>query len=233
MKKSDVLKLLKENQNERGVKNWQAMGEATGNLSSFGIGLTQLRKLAKKVGRDHELAQQLWQSDCYDAKVIGLLIDEPKKLTREQAESQVDNLNAGMLSHVFSSCDATLAKAPFVFELTQEWLTSKDEIRRRCAYGLLYELSKNKRIKQLTDQFFRDCIKLIDDTIDAEENYVRLAQGGALMGIGKRNKVLNQAAIKVASRVGPIKYSDGDRKCEPFDVLKHLVSDDLKRKLEK
>ena len=38
-------------------------------------------------------------------------------LTREQAERQVEQLHGGMLVHVFSSCDATLAKTPFVVEL--------------------------------------------------------------------------------------------------------------------
>ena len=230
MNVSEVLNLLKENQNERGIKSWQAMGDSTGGLSSYGIGLTQLRKLAKKVGKDHQLAGKLWQSKYYDAKVIALLIDEADLLTRQQVEQQVENLNAGMLSHVFSSCDATLAKAPFVVELTQDWLISKDKMRRSCGYGLLYELSKNNRNKKLTDEFFLEWITHIDSTIDNEENWVRLSQGGALMGIGKRNKTLNEASIKVAERVGPIKYSDGDRKCEPFDVLKHLTSDSLKKK---
>jgi len=231
MTKSEVLKLLADNQNERGIKHWQTMGDATQGLTSYGIGLTQLRKLAKKIGRNHQLALQLWASDCYDAKVIGLLIDEPKKMTREQVEAQVEQLHAGMLSHVFSSCDATLPKAPFAFEVTNDWLASKDEARRRSAYGLVYELCKNTRLKALTDAFFLDCIKRIDRTIDSEENWVRLAQGGALMGMGKRNKMLNQAAIKVAQRVGPIDYQDGDRKCEPLDVMKHLTSEYLQKKL--
>ena len=54
--------------------------------------------------------------------------------------------------------------------------------------------------------------------------------GGALMSIGKRNKKLNAAAIKVARAIGPIHFNDGDRKCEPMNVLKHLTSD-LRNKL--
>ncbi len=58
--KTQVLALLKENRNERGVANWKKPPRT---LKSFGIGLTQLRKLAKQLGRDHKLAQQLWKSD--------------------------------------------------------------------------------------------------------------------------------------------------------------------------
>lgn len=63
---------------------------------------------------------------------VGLLIDEPKKLTREQVEEQVEEVDAGMLSHVFSSCDATLPKAAFAFDLTEDWMESMDPVRRRC-----------------------------------------------------------------------------------------------------
>ena len=162
MTKTEAMALLKENRNERGLANWNKMGADTGGLKSFGIGLTQLRKLAKKIGRDHKLAGQLWNTDNHDAKVVGLLIDEPKKLTREQIEEQVEGISAGMLAHVFSSCDATLAKAPFVFECAKDWIKSKDKTRRQCGYGLVYELSKNNRNKDLTDEFFLKVIADID-----------------------------------------------------------------------
>lgn len=91
MNKTEVMALLRENKNERGIANWKKSKTHPKNLKSFGIGLTQLRKIAKKVGRDHKLAQQLWKTDVYDAKVVGLLIDDPQQLTREQVEKQVEN----------------------------------------------------------------------------------------------------------------------------------------------
>ena len=56
-----------------------------------------------------------------------------------------------------------------------------------------------------------------------------MAMGGALLDIGKRSKSLNQEAIKVAKEVGPI--DSGDVNCEPVDVLKHLTSDHLRKRL--
>lgn len=235
MTKTEVIKLLRENKNERGIANWTKQGEKETGLKSFGIGLTQLRKIAKKVGRDHRLANSLWNSDYYDAKVVGLLIDEPNKLTREQIEEQVEGLAGGYLSHVFSSCDATLPKAPFAFEVACDWLESDDGMRRRCAYGLLYELSKMKKVDGMTDEFLLECISQIQNSIHDEENmWVRESMNGALMGIGKRNKKLNSAAIKAAKAIGPVDIDYGDdNSCEPLDVLKHLESDFLQKKLAK
>lgn len=230
MTKTQVRALLKKNQNERGIENWKRLGAKTGKLKSFGIGLTQLRKLAKQIGRDHKLAQQLWKSDIYDAKLIGLLIDDPKQLSREQADEQVEDLNAGMLSHVFASCDATLAKAPFAFELACDWMESKGDMRRRCGYALLYELSK-KKVKAMDDAYYLERIDRIRSTIHDEEMWVREAMNTALMGIGKRNKKLNKAAIAAAKAIGPVDIDYGDdNACEPLDVLKHLTSDYLKKK---
>ena len=110
-------------------------------------------------------------------------------------------------------------------------MASKDPVRRGCGYGLVYELAKDKKDKRLTDEFFLACVEKIGKTIAKEENRVRIGMGGALRSIGKRNKKLNAAAIKVAKAIGPIDFSDGDKKCEPMDVLKHLTSDYLRNKL--
>lgn len=231
MNKTEVMKLLKTNANPRGIENWKKH-EATTGLTSFGIGLTQLRKLAKGIGRDHRLAQQLFASDVYDAKIIGILIDDPKQLTREQVEQQVENLHGGYLSHVFSSCDATLAKAPFAFELACEWMDHKDAMRRNCAWGLVYEISKFKGKKAPAEDFFLDCIQRIESSIhDEKDMWARESMNSALMGIGKRSKALNAAAIKAAKKIGPVDIDYGDdNSCEPLDVLKHLTSDHLKKK---
>ena len=234
MDKNDVINLLKENTNERGLVHWKKI-KNNGGLKSFGIGLTQLRKLAKKIGRNRELALELWKSDIYDAKTISLLIDDPKQITKEQVEKQVEELDIGLLTHVFSSCDATLAKSPLAFDLANEWIATDHDIRRRSGYGLLYELSKNKRNKALTDEFFLNCIDDINDKIfnKKESPTMRCAMGGALMGIGKRNKILNKRAIEVATKVGPIDFNEDGGKCEPFNILKHLKSDYLRKKFGK
>lgn len=231
MTKTEVLDLLEKNRDARGEANWKAMGHRTGGLTSFGIGLTRLRAIAKHVGRDHDLARKLWNERNHDAKIIGLLIDDPQQLTRDQVEQQADGAGPGLLSHVLSSCDATLPKSPIAFEIAKGWMASPDPVRRGCGYGLVYELAKDKKDERFTDEFFLGCVEKIGNTIAKEENRVRVGMGGALMSIGKRNKKLNAAAIKVAKAIGPIHFSDGDKKCEPMNVLKHLTSDSLRRKL--
>lgn len=228
---SEVLALLEAERDERGMRHWEKLGSRTAGMRSYGIGLTRLRKLAKRIGRDRELAQALWKTDVYEARVIALLVDDPARITREQAEKQVEELAGGMLAYVFASCDATLAKTSFVAELADEWVRSGDAVRRECGYGLLYEASKFSGKKAPGEEFFLAHVERIADTIATEPEKVRMSMGAALMGIGKRTAVLNAAALKVARAVGPIEFTSASGACEPFDVAKHLTTGRLKEKL--
>ena len=231
MNTTDIIELLDKHRNERGINHWNKLNPKHDSLKSFGIGLTVLRKLAKKVGRNHEFAKELWESEIYDVKVISLLIDDPKLMTRAQAENQVDQLYQGHLAHVFSSCDAALSKTPFVVPLLMDWINSNVTIRKRCGYGLLYEVSKFTKKGTPDNAFFLDRIEQILNTFEGEKNIIKAAMGGALMGMGKRNIELNSAALMVAQKMGPIDIDSGVTDCKPFDVAKHLTSDYLKKKL--
>jgi 3-methyladenine DNA glycosylase AlkD len=219
--KAAVLAHLEREQDPREIAHWEAHREDSGGLDSYGIGLTKLRKYAKTLGRDARLAAQLWRTRIYEAKVIALLIDDPKTLTEEQAEVQVEQLQGGYLAHVFSSCDATLAKAPFAVELLERWVCSRDPVRRRCGYGLLYEVSKWRKKSAPEEAMFLEHIERIDRLQAKQPLQVRMAMGGALMGIGTRSVRLHKAALRAAKRMGPIDF-DPDGRCDPFDPAKNL-----------
>ncbi len=227
--KAEVLSWLKQNEDQRGIAHWK---NRKSQLKSHGIGLTRLRTFAKQLGRDRQLSSTLWKCNVFEAKIISLLIDDPKQMTREQVEEQVGSgMGEGLLIHVFATCGAPLAKTTFAFELASQWMDSDDEIRRRCGYALLYELSK-KNPKGMDDAFLLARIGHIQSTIHDEPMWVREAMNTALFGIGKRNKQLNSAAIRAAKAIGPVGIDYGDdNSCEPLDVLKHLTSDYVKNKL--
>jgi len=229
---ADVLELLNEHRNERGIYHWNRLNPEPDSLKSFGIGLTVLRKLAKKIGRNHLLAKQLWKSDIYDVKLISLLINDPKLMTIEDAEIQVDQIHQAQLTHVFSTCDAALAKTSFVVPLLMNWINSDDSMRKQSAYGLLYEVSKSTKKDTPNDVFFLNRIEHILNSFQYESNSIKIAMGNALIGMGKRNIELNSAALYVAQKMGSIDIDSGISHCKPFNIVKHLTSDYLKKKLK-
>ena len=229
----EVFALLETHKNERGIQHWnRRYATRQGALKSFGIGLTVLRKLAKKIGRNHKLALQLWTSDFYDAKIISLLIDDPKKISREQVEEQVEEMNQGHLAHVFSTCNATLSKTPFARDLAVDWMKSESNIRKSWGYGLLYEFSKSKKKYAPDNEFFLSWLKQIKIHFQHEQLSVQSAMGCAVLGIGKRNAILHAPALELAKQLGPIQFESSGDSCAPLDLVKHLISDYLRSKLK-
>ncbi|MEI2726959.1 MAG: DNA alkylation repair protein [Verrucomicrobiota bacterium] len=44
----------------------------------LGISVVQLRAIAKRIGRDHELAEELWSSGIFEARILAAFIADPK-----------------------------------------------------------------------------------------------------------------------------------------------------------
>ncbi len=75
MKYESILKKLKALSNPQAVEGMARFGISPEN--AYGISIPSLRKIAKEIGRDHYLAQQLWDSGIHEARILASMIDEP------------------------------------------------------------------------------------------------------------------------------------------------------------
>lgn len=224
MTKKEVLDLLEANKNDRGIANWEGLG--VDGMRSFGMGMTQLKKIGKQVGKNHDLALELWETDVYDAKILATIIDDPKQVTRKQIDRQIKDINHWMFNHAY--CNYLLGKVPFLQSLVEEWTQSENVIERRCGYLCLYQLCKNN--KKLPDDFFLPYIDTIEANLQSEENFVKDGMDTALFRIGQRSKVLHARALAAARKIGKVVVDYGDNSCEAVDVVKHLTSERILKK---
>ncbi|UCG27909.1 MAG: DNA alkylation repair protein [Bacteroidales bacterium] len=221
----EVWTLLEQNKDERGITHWKRTGIHT--MESYGIGLTKLKNLGKRIGKDHSLALELWKTNNYDAKTLSIIIDDPAKITREQVNDQIGDLEFWMLSH--SYCSILLPKVPFMKELSEEWMHNPDPLRRKCGYLLLYQIAKDN--KTLENPFFEEYLKIIRDSLQSEENFVKDAMNNALLMIGQRNKYLNEKALDVAKSIGEVVVDYGDNSCQAANCITHLSSERIRKKV--
>src|SRR5712692_8177907 len=56
---------------------------------AHGISAPVLHALAKRIGKDHRLAQQLWTSGIHEARILAALIGESEKVTAAEMERWV------------------------------------------------------------------------------------------------------------------------------------------------
>ena len=226
MKLKEVLQLLQANKNERGIAHWARLGDGT--MKSFGLGVTQLRQLGKKIGKDHKLALELWESDYYDARIIATIVDDPKLVTPRQVDSQIKGSMFWMLAYAY--CGNLLSRTTFAAEKAGLWVKSKDDLLRRCGYLLLYELAKTD--PSWADSYFEPFLATIAKKLQSEENFVKDAMNNALFAIGRRSAPLNKRAIDIARKIGRVEVDYGDNSCQAIDCVRHLTSPALRKKLK-
>ena len=128
MTKKQVLSLLEANKDKRGMAHWRKSGNSQ--LKSFGLGLTKIKALGRRIGRNHKLALELWNTPIYEAKLLSTVVDKSKEVTPQQVDRQIKDADFWLLSHAY--CSNLMPKTPFMKEKAEEWAAGKNALLRRC-----------------------------------------------------------------------------------------------------
>jgi 3-methyladenine DNA glycosylase AlkD len=77
---------------------------------TLGVPIPVLRKMAKEIGRRHDLADALWRSAIHEARILAALIDDPGRVTDDQMERWVLDIDSWdvcnqLCSNLFSRAD--------------------------------------------------------------------------------------------------------------------------------
>lgn len=191
----------------------------------LGVSIPELRQIAKEVGKDHQLALELWDTGIAEARIVAAMVDRPEDLTEEQMERWVAGFNSWDVCD--QVCMNLFEKSPLVWKKIVDWSGREEEYVRRAAYALIACLAWHD--KRTTDMEFIRLFPVIKQGATDERNYVKKAVSWALRNVGKRNRNLNQAAIELAEEIGRI-----DSKAARWiasDVLRELNSEAVQKRL--
>lgn len=164
---------------------------------ALGISVPVLRAVAKEIGRDHDLALELWASGIHEVMILATMVDEAAKVSEEQTEEWAASFNSWDL------CDQCIMNLfedlPNAYDKAVQWIDREEEYVRRAGYVMMARLAVSD--KKAPDDRFVAFLDLIARKGDDPRNYVKKAVSWALRQIGKRNIALNRASIEAAERM--------------------------------
>jgi 3-methyladenine DNA glycosylase AlkD len=165
--------------------------------NAFGVSVPELRSMAKRLGTDHPLALALWATGNHEARLVACFIDDPVLVSEPQVEAWARDFDS------WDICDQATTS---LFDQTKqawskavEWPGRDEEWVRRAGFALMAGLAVHD--KAATDRAFMRLLPVIERAASDERNFVKKAVNWALRNIGKRNQVLNAAAIACAERI--------------------------------
>ncbi|MEZ5404478.1 MAG: DNA alkylation repair protein [Bryobacteraceae bacterium] len=168
--------------------------------NTLGISVTTLRRLAKPIGRDQKLAEQLWKTGIHEARVLACFVAEPDKVTGAVAARWVRDFDNWAVCD--AACYHLFDKTDWAWEKAREWAGRDEEFVKRAGFAVVAAMAVHD--KSAPDAIFRRFLPLIRREATDERNFVKKAVNWALRQIGKRNPALNAAAIAEAERIAEI-----------------------------
>jgi len=193
----------------------------------YGVSLPHLKKLARQIGKDHLLAEQLWSSGAHEARLLACFIEDPAEITRRQMDRWAGDFDNWAVCD--GCCLHLFAKVPFAQEKAVAWCVQSREFVKRAGFVLMAVLAVHD--KKASDSVFLKWLRLIKDASSDERNFVKKAVNWALRQIGKRNLRLNRAAIRTATAIQ--KLDSTSARWIAADALRELTSDAVHRRLRK
>jgi len=160
----------------------------------LGVSIPEVRLLARRIGRDHRLALQLWPTGIQEACILASMIADPGQTTVAQMNAWVRTFDAWDVCD--QACMNLFVWTPHAWGRVRVWTRRKGEFQRRAGYALLACLAVKQ--KNAPDGRFAACLPFILRDASDERNYVKKAVSWALRQIGKRNARLRAAARTTA-----------------------------------
>ena len=222
---NDIIKFFEDNIDE---KNLETMARLkVGSDKKYGIKMPVLRKLAKEIGKDHELALELWNHGYHESRLLATLIEDSSKVSEEQLDKWVDDFDTWDI--VDQACINILVKMPQGISKIPLWAESDKEFVKRTAFSLIAVIAVHD--KKSEDSYFEEFFPYLIEGADDNRNFVKKSVNWALRSIGKKNKHLNKRAIEVSNEI--LELDCKSAKWIAKNALKELESERVQDRLNK
>jgi 3-methyladenine DNA glycosylase AlkD len=188
----DELKQLAEPSYLKGMQRF-----GIDNTTALGVRLPHIRKLARVIKKDHELALALWDTAIHEARILATIIADQKQVSSELIDKWTHDFYSWDICD--QACGNLFVYTPFALSKVMEYSTSNHEFVKRAGFVLIAEYAVHQ--KKAPDEIFTAFLPVIEREAWDQRNFVKKAINWALRQIGKRNNILKLLAIETANKI--------------------------------
>jgi 3-methyladenine DNA glycosylase AlkD len=183
----------------------------------FGVSFAIMKDFVKKIGVDHELARQLWDTGNHDARTLAMKIADPAAAT----PADLDRWVAATRTKTCANYVAMLAaEGPHADAKARAWLGASDPWLRAAGWAVLAQVST--RVEEGSDEPYLKRVAQIEKSIHKAPNGERDAMNEALIIFGGRSPALRKSATAAAKRIGKVEIDQGDTDCKTRDAFSYI-----------
>ena len=181
----------------------------------FGVKISDMQKIVKRIRKDYQLALELYDSGVYDAMYLAGLVADDARMTKRDLKNWVAR------AYCRSLCGTTVAwvaaGSPHGWELGQEWIKSRKPLVASAGWATLSSLISITGDEELDLAELKRMLQLVRKTIHRAPDPVRYQMNAFVIVVGSSVRTLTGTAIETACKIGPVTADMGDTACQvPF-----------------
>ena len=183
----------------------------------LGVSFANLYALRKRIKRDQQLAEALWETRISEAQFLATMIADPKTFSRRDLDRWARTAND--YAHADALAKEIAVRTTFACEAALKWIDAKPEVVRRAGWATVSCLAISGGAP---DDFFLPLLPRIERDIHGAPNRIREAMNTAVIAIGSRDELLRVAATEAARRIGKVPIDHAETYCKTPDAVTYI-----------
>ncbi|MBC1210026.1 DNA alkylation repair protein [Listeria booriae] len=192
--------------------------------------LGDLRKIAKEIKQDHELAMELWSTEEFLPRLLAILIMDKKLLTQDV----LNELDKDMQTHPIDERNNLmdwlmanqLTKSKKTIALIESWENSSSALQRRIFW---YYQARLRWTGQTPPENTEELLSAIEASIMQEEPEVKWAMNFTAGWIGVYDEKNRARCMQLGEKTGLYKDQVVARGCTP-DYLPSFITIEVNKR---
>ncbi len=181
----------------------------------FGVKVSDLKTILKKIKNDQQLALELYQTGNSDAMYLAGLAADGAKMSRKELEDWADK--AQWYMHSEFTVPWVVSENEDAFQIGLEWIESKEESIASAGWAALSYVVSLKDDADLDLAKLKSLLKRVEKEVHSAQNRVRYTMNGFVIAVAAYVRDLTDEAIAVGKRNGKIQVDMGGTACKvPF-----------------
>ncbi len=195
----------------------------------FGVATGDMRALAKKIGKNQDLAEKLYSTGNYDCMYFAGMILDPKKMTEADFDRWMEAAYFYMISDYVLA--VSLAETDYAQAVADRWINSGRELVMSAGWACYTWLLGYRK----DDEFDRDKISAMLDTVSStihdSPNRTRYSMNGFVAAVGVSYIPLHEKAVAAAEKIGKVSVRTEKGACSVPVALDEIRKMEAKGKI--
>ena len=178
----------------------------------YGVKVQDLKKIVKKVKKNHILSIELFDTGNSDAMYLAGLIADEDKITKDDLQKWAEGAYWYMISEY--TVPWVAAESKYGLELASEWINSEKENIASSGWATLSSLATTIPDPDLDLLLFEKHLDRVEDNIHHSQNRVRYTMNGFVIAVGASIPSLTDKAVNIGEKIGKVEVNMGGTSCK-------------------